>query len=433
MSRSNPLFQTKAARLHPVLTLLLSFALLFVAGAGSGCQKVSDMKKAAEDASKALEQAENAANSQEAGERMGEAFQKLRETAGGGKVVQAIDFRKLKPVLPASIDGMEAGDVKGSRSSQMGFSTSKAEAHFKADGEQRQSLTIAVTDMGSMSGLSSLSSRMSAWTESETESTDGYERSAEIAGYDGREKFRSYGNGGSTGQLQFIVAERFQVQVDGRNVPMDKMKAAARSVDFDALEGMKDEGVGVDDGKQEEVADMYKEFREAEKKNAASSAEGEPVSRTPVDANELKALFPATLAGLTQSASSSKTQALGENASVVRAEAEYADGDKQLSMHVIDYVQVVPETGVLPGATWMMFDVNKESDNGYEKTTEIQGHPAKETFRTTDMSMRGEVQMVVDGRFFVEVTAQNLTMEEVKSAIADVGPTRITNLARSGA
>jgi len=415
---------------RPAWFLFLSAALVFVGITSSGCQKVSDMKQAAEDASKALEQAEQAANSQEAGERMGEAFQKLRETAGGGKVVQAIDFRKLKPVLPASIGGLEAGDVEGSRSSQMGMSTSKAEVEYRADGER---IAITVTDMGSMSGLSSLSSRMSAWAESETESTTGYDRGTTIAGYDGREKFRSYDGGRSSGQLKFLVADRFQVEVDGRNVTMDKMKAAARSVDFDALEAMKDEGVGVDDGKQEEVADMYKEFREAEKSKAAAPEAGEPVPRMPVDAAELKALLPEALIGLSQSGSRSNTQTLGENASVVRAEADYADGERELSIHVIDYVQVVPETGVLPGATWMMFDVSKESDSGYEKTTEIQGYPAKETFRTTGTAMRAEIQMVVDKRFFVEVIAQNLTMEEVKSAVAAVGPDRLANLVRAGA
>ena len=294
MDRSNPMFRIEISA-RPAWLFFLSAALVFVGITSSGCQKVSDMKQAAEDASKALEQAEKAANSQEAGDRMGEAFQKLRETAGGGKVVQAIDFRKLKPVLPASIDGMEAGEIEGSRSSQMGMSTSKAEVVYRSDGER---VAITVTDMGSMSGLSSLSSRMSAWAESETESTNGYDRGTTIAGYDGRETFRSYDGGRSSGELKFLVADRFQVEVDGRNVSMDKMKAAARSVDFDALEAMKDEGVGVDDGKQEEVADMYEEFREAEKSKAAAPEAGEPVPRMPVDAAELKALFPEALIGL---------------------------------------------------------------------------------------------------------------------------------------
>ncbi|NBC85002.1 MAG: hypothetical protein GVY25_02270 [Bacteroidetes bacterium] len=391
------------------------------------------MKQAAEDASRALEDAQSAANSEEAGERMGQAFQKLRETAGGGTVVQAIDFRKLKPVLPGTLDGMQTGDVTGSRSSQMGMSTSKAEAVYRADGERRERITVTVTDMGSMSGLTSLSSRVSAWTESETESTTGYDRGTTIAGYDGRETFRSYETGGSTGRLQFLVADRFQVEVDGRNVPMDRLKAAGEAVDIDALTAMKDEGVGVDDGKQQEVADMYAEFREAEERKQAAPGDTSPEPIAPVEAAELKALLPTTLAGLDRAEIRSQKQPMAENRSLLRAAATYTGGDKRLSVEVIDYAQILTPGGVLPGAAWMMYDVEKESESGYERTTEIQGYPAKETMRTRDTSIRSDVQMVVEGRFYLKVEGRNLTMEEVKAAIADVGPARIADLARRGA
>lgn len=413
----------------------LALVLLWFAAASVGCQKVSDMKQAAEDASKALEDAQNAVNSQEAGEKMGNAFQKLREATGGGQVVQAVDFRDLKPMLPATIGGMTTDDRKGSRSSQMGMSTSKAEGVYRADGEQRQRLTITITDSGSMSGLTSIGQRLQGFTEREVESSDGYERSTEIGGYDGRETFRSYANGGSSGRVSFLVADRFQVEVDGRNVPMEDIKAAALSVDLAGLEAMKDQGVGVDDGQSEKVAEMYEEFRRAEAEKEAADAAGtaQPAPRTALTTDEMKALFPSQLAGLPRT-SVEATSPPSEVSQIVSGEASFQDGDRQLSVGIIDYAGYPSPNGMVPGAMWLMYDVQKESDTGYEKRTTVSGFPALEKLeRRSSGSVRCEVQMVVAERFLLSVSALNLSMDEVKAAIATLNPDAMADMGRTGA
>ena len=420
-----------------IFPMLLIGALIGIGVSASGCQKVSDMKQAAEDASRALEEAQNAVNSQEAGAKMGDAFQKLREAAGGGKVVQAISFRELKPMLPETIAGMETDDIKGSQSRQMGVSTSKVEGIYRADGEQRQRLTITISDMGTMSGLSSLAQRVQGYTESEMETSNSYERATEVGGYKGREKFRTYDNGGSSGRVSFMVAERFQVEVDGRNVPMEKMKEAALAVDLSGLEGMKEKGVGVDDGASEKVAEMYTEFQEAEKANQAAASSGETQEAVQIAAlttGEMKALLPAQLVGLARTSVETKLQPMGDQYTLAMGEADYRDGDRQLSVSITDYTEFPTPNGMLPGAQWLMFDMSKESDTGYEKRTTVSGFPALEKLeRRSNDTVRCEVQMVVGSRFLLTAKSLNLTMDELKAAIATLNPDAMANVGRAGA
>jgi len=427
---------TRVTRMPRLTLAVVTFALLWIAAASIGCQKVSDMKQAAEDASKALEDAQNAVNSQEAGAKMGDAFQKLREAAGGGQVVQAIDFRELKPVLPATIDGMETDDIKGSQSRQMGVSTSKVEGVYRADGEQSQRLTITISDMGTMSGLSSLAQRVQGFTESEVETSNSYERPTDVGGYKGREKFQSYESGGSTGRIQFMVADRFQVEVDGRNVPMETMKEAALAVDLSALEGMKEKGVGVDDGASERIAEMYTEFQEAEKqKDAAASGKAEEAA--PLAARttaEMKALLPDRLAGLARTSIEATSQPMGDQYTLALGEADYRDGDRQLSISIADYTEFPTPNGMLPGAQWLMFDMSKENDTGYEKRTTVSGFPALEKLeRRSGDTVRCEVQMVVGNRFLMTAKSLNLTMDELKSAISTLNPDAMAAMGRPGA
>ena len=416
-------------------SLLLSLLLIGLAGVGLGCQKVADMKQAAEDASKALEAAQKAASSEEAGQSMGTAFEKLREAVGGGEAVQAVDFRTLKTVLPASVPGLQQEDVRGERGSQMGFSTSKVDGIYTGSGEQRQRLTITITDLGSMSGIGAIKDQLDAWGSTERESTRGYERSVTIAGYDGTENFQTYERGGSRGHLEFLVASRFQVQIEGRNVPMETMKVAAGRIDTDALEGMKDAGVGVDDGAGERIAEMYEEYHRAEQQRAKPGAE--PADRAParpeaVAATDLHALLPTQAVGMPRTEAQHRSNPVGDALTVTTAEATYADGNRRLTVTLTDFAEATAANGIVPGAAWLMFDVNKESDTSYERTTTLSGHPAKEMLHRRGETTQCQVDVIVGGRFAVVVDARNVPMADVKAVLDQIGLARLENLANTG-
>jgi hypothetical protein len=394
------------------------------------------MKQAAQAATKALEEAQKTTDSKEAGQKMGTAFEKLRKAVGGGKAVQAVDFRTLKTVLPTSVPGLQQEDVRGEQGSQMGFSTSKVDGIYAAEGgERRQHLTVTITDLGSMSGIGAIKDRLDALGTTERESSRGYERSATIAGYDGTEKFQTYDSGGSRGHLEFLVASRFQVQIEGRNVPMETMKTAARRIDTSALEGMKESGVGVDDGAGERIAEMYEEYHRAEqeKETTGTTSREETPRPEAVAATDLHALLPTRAAGLPRTDARHRSNTLGDAMTVAMAEATYADGDRRLTVTLTDYAEATATNGVVPGAAWLMFDVNKESDAGYERTTTLAGHPAKETLRRRGEATRCQLDVIVGSRFAVGVDAQNVPMADVKAVIDQIGLARLEGLGRPAA
>ena len=105
---------------------------------------------------------------------------------------------------------------------------------------------------------------------------------------------------------------------------------------------------------------------------------------------------------------------------ISNAEAEYRDEDdssRRISITITDAGGI--GRMALLGAAWMQFEVDKEDSNGYERTTEYEGYPAFEKYRSGDRP-RSELQMVVGERFFVSVEGQNVEMDDLKDAVEDL-------------
>ena len=152
--------------------------------------------------------------------------------------VKAVDFRKLKELLPEELDGMKRTNAKGERTNAMGVNISQSEGNYKTeDGEQN--IKITIIDFGSMKGLTGMA--LFAWTmaDIDKESDDGYEKTTEFKGY---KAFEKYNTTNKSGELEVLVGERFMVKGEGRGVDMDAIHDALGEVDLDTLEGMKDEG-----------------------------------------------------------------------------------------------------------------------------------------------------------------------------------------------
>ena len=67
------------------------------------------------------------------------------------------------------------------------------------------------------------------------ETETGYEKTGI---WDGRKTFEKYNNKSKRGEMKVIVANRFIVEVDGDGLPIDTIKAAAKSVDYAKLEAL---------------------------------------------------------------------------------------------------------------------------------------------------------------------------------------------------
>jgi hypothetical protein len=216
--------------------------VLSLAATAIGCK--SPEQKAAEETAKNLQEASKQmeAASKNAGANMGDAMAAMGAavsgTANGNKKVETVDYKELKALLPESLPGMKRTDASGEKSSAMGMQISNAEGRYSAD--NGGSMTVKITDIGSMTGLAGMAAYTWARVDVDREGDDGYEKTSTIGGYKSHEK---YSKSSKSGEMSVLVGDRFVVAVNGDNVDMDAIKGALGKVDLGKLNSMKGEGV----------------------------------------------------------------------------------------------------------------------------------------------------------------------------------------------
>lgn len=173
------------------------------------------------------------------------------------------------------------------------------------------------------------------------------------------------------------------------------------------------------------MEDASKQMEEASQSGDAQ-AQAEAASKmlgslmgggTPVEAvgtDVLKPLAPETLAGLARTSfSAEKSAAMGLQVSNV--EAEYAAGDKRIRLQISD---TGGASGIMGLASWAMVQTEREDDSGYEKVYKDGETMVQEKWSSASRS--GEYNLIVAGRFVVNVSGDNLEMADLKSAIGEL-------------
>ncbi|HSW55261.1 MAG TPA: hypothetical protein VLH59_09235 [Ignavibacteriaceae bacterium] len=133
-----------------------------------------------------------------------------------------------------------------------------------------------------------------------------------------------------------------------------------------------------------------------------------------VDFRELKALLPENLGDLKRTnAEGEKSGAMGFTIS--KAEADYSNEDysQRIDIEITDMTGASGFAG-LAAWGWAMADIDKETENGYEKTTKYKGHKAFEKYNNQDQY--GSIEVLVSGRFMLSVNGNNVPMPVIKSA-----------------
>ncbi|NBC17061.1 MAG: hypothetical protein GVY18_07065 [Bacteroidetes bacterium] len=422
---------------------LLIPALILLVLTTTGCfDQVKQAKEAAETISKA---AEGLASGDTSG--VEDAVSAAQRLLGGGEKVQPVDFRELRELLPETLPGgLTRTDASGQRESTMGISTSKVTGTYEGEGSPRPRVRITITDLGSMRGVGKFANNFEVAVDKED--SQGYERTTEYQGYKATEKFRDTGNY-QDGSMSVLVEERFAVEVDGDNVPMETIKASLDRLNVDNLAAMKDRGVGEDDGSSERIAERIneasrqaREYAEEEARRQTESGpnapaapltgpdagnEASPAPREAVDFRELKALLPEQAAALARTSHEGQTQKMGE-ITVSSAEATYEEegGQGRMTITITD----VPAGGgiAMMGASWMMMEMERESDTGYERTVEYQGMPAYEKFQRNGDRTSAEKQVAVDRRYLIKVEGRNVEMEAVEALLDQVNLSTLQRL-----
>ena len=133
----------------------------------------------------------------------------------------------------------------------------------------------------------------------------------------------------------------------------------------------------------------------------------------PVSFRELKALLPEELAGFRRKEiKGEKNGAMG--LTISEASARY-DGDGAANLRI-----KIADVGSLSGPMaiglvgWASLEIDRESDDGYEKTTTFSGYKAVEKYRNN--GKHGEIKLLLANRFIVEVDGYQVKMDDVKTA-----------------
>ena len=149
----------------------------------------------------------------------------------------------------------------------------------------------------------------------------------------------------------------------------------------------------------------------------------------PVDFRKLKEVLPQDLAGFEKGDSSGeKNNAFGISVSEAKQSFRTADGSKSVRFEITD-------PGSLAGPfalanMWMNLDIDKETSDGYEKTSTVGGRKMMEKWNKG--SKHGEVTMVVGNRFMVEVDANGVDMNDVKALLAKVDVAKLEAMKGDG-
>lgn len=217
--------------------MVLSLSLALTAGCKSPEQKAAEEAATnMAEATKKLEEAtkNGTANMSDAMGALGAAM----GAANGGKKVETVDYKVLKDMLPADIGGMKRTDASGEKTSAMGMQISNAEGRYRNDAGA--SMTVKITDIGSMTGLAGMAAYAWSATEIDRESESGYEKTSTFNGFKSHEK---YDKSSKSGDISVLVGGRFVAAVEGNDVDMDALKHALSKVDLKKLDGMKGQGV----------------------------------------------------------------------------------------------------------------------------------------------------------------------------------------------
>ncbi len=189
-------------------------------------QAMKTLEKIGEQADKG-----GASNPQASTANAAAAMNAVGQIMAGGKDVQPIDFRELKAMLPASLPGMQRNEASGQSGEAMGMKGSNATGRYN-DGANA-SISIEITDLGSLSGLAALVGKFDPNMEKETDS--GYERTKRI---DGQLVHERYDRRGKSGEVSVIIANRFSVTVEGSGVEPAALANALKAIDLSSLAAM---------------------------------------------------------------------------------------------------------------------------------------------------------------------------------------------------
>jgi hypothetical protein len=156
--------------------------------------------------------------------------------------------------------------------------------------------------------------------------------------------------------------------------------------------------------------------------NAVDNLQDESgTKKKPLNFRKLKDLLPESASGFSRTSSSGESTGMaGFNVST--AKAQYEDGDKKIDVDIVDAGGV--GMAMMGLAAWSMIEVDKESDNGFERTTTYKGNKAFEKCNNG----RCEFSVFVAKRFIMTIKGRNVEIGDLHDIADDIGLDNLEDL-----
>ena len=143
----------------------------------------------------------------------------------------------------------------------------------------------------------------------------------------------------------------------------------------------------------------------------------------PVNFRKLQELLPERLAGYDRKSKEGQTTgAMGFKVST--AEAVYKSGDAEVEVGIIDMGGI--STAALGMAQWTTLEIDKEDENGFERTSNVNGNKVYE--KHNNNTGRSEVNMFVASRFAINTSCYNCSVKDLHKVIKAINTGKLKRM-----
>ncbi len=178
-------------------------------------------------------------------------------------------------------------------------------------------------------------------------------------------------------------------------------------------DGNKNEGESDNSSDNSEPANLQEAMDQVQK----SMKDAGMQQKEPVNFRELQKMTPEKLDGMERVSKSGETAgALGMKIST--SEAKYKDDDgNTIEVKIVDTGGFA--MGLMGMAAWSAATIDKEDENGYERTSTLDGYKCFEKCRNRNNSC--EISVIADNRYVVTASCNNCGMDKLKSTVKEMG------------
>ncbi len=160
-----------------------------------------------------------------------------------------------------------------------------------------------------------------------------------------------------------------------------------------------------------------KDMAENIEKAAKDLEEGK--TKKPVNFRKIKEFLPASAAGVPrENAKGETTGTMGFTISQATGmyKHESRDNKEQIEVKIVDGAGV--QIAFMGLAAWSLTNIDKEDDNGFERTTNYKGGKAYQKYNSK--RQRGEFVAIAGERFIVTVSGRYVTMDQIEDVMDNI-------------